>query len=815
MEVKMVLKYQNLISNMSLEEKIRLTSGKDNWRTVEMKHLGIPKITLSDGPHGLRHQEEGQDHLGINDSNPATCFPPACLTAASFDEDLLYEMGKAIGYEALCQNVQVVLGPGVNIKRNPLCGRNFEYFSEDPCLSSRLSTGWVRGVQSMGVGTSLKHFAMNNQENNRMKSDSLADRKTMHDIYLKAFEGPVRDAKPYTVMASYNLIDGVYACEHPYLLRDVLRKRFGFEGVLVTDWGAMNDKVKSLQAGLDLEMPGGAMYFDEEVKEAIGAEKMDVRHLDQAVDRILELVFRTRNSREEMLSEYGPLDKESVNREKHHELARRVARESMVLLKNEEGILPLKKENAPRILVTGILAEKPRYQGAGSSHINPYKVTSLLDGLDGRQIPYKYYQGYSLTDGVPDESLKEEILSAIEEDDIILVAAGLPDEYESEGFDRAHMRLPKQQDDLIMNLTKKSRKVVVLLYAGAPVEMPWADAVSAIFNLYLPGQAGGEAAVDLLFGEYSPSGKLPETIPLRYEEHPTSEIFGVDNYEVEYREGIYVGYRYFDKAEKEVLFPFGHGLSYTAFQYQDLSLSRKEIRMEEEEEVTVSFRLRNTGPLEGKETAQLYLERVNQEGYVVKKSLKGFRKISLKPGEEKNIEIRLRTEDFCEYDLNLEKEVLYEGGYRIHIGSSSRDLRLTTEIKSTGIQPDMATVPEYYRKPEGKPSRRDFEMLKGTRVRKIQTGKPYTVDHTLYEMKDALQMRIVMRILKRMLAGATGVKDENDNAYKVVYSMFMHTPIKRLSLLSPDKMPKYLGESIVHIANGEFLKAAKKARDKK
>ena len=648
-----------------------------------------------------------------------------------------------------------------------------------------------------------------------MKSDSLADRKTMHDIYLKAFEGPVKDAKPSTVMASYNLIDGIYACEHPYLLGDVLRKRFGFEGVLVTDWAAMNDKVKSLQAGLDLEMPGGARYFDDEVREAIREEKMDVRHLDQAVDRILELVFRTRNSREEMLSVYGPLDKASVDREKHHELARRIARESMVLLKNEEGILPLKKDNAPRILVTGVLADKPRYQGAGSSHINPYKVTSLLDGLDGRDILYKYYQGYALTDEVSDEGLQEEILSAIEEDDIILVAAGLPDEYESEGFDREHMRLPKQQDDLILKLTKKSRKVIVLLYAGAPVEMPWVDGVSAIFHLYLPGQAGGEAAVDLLFGECSPSGKLPETIPFHYEDHVTSEIFGIDNYEVEYREGIYVGYRYFDKVEKEVLFPFGHGLSYTSFQYDALSLSQHEIAMEKEEEVTVSFRLRNVGSVEGKEIVQLYLERVNQEGYVVRKYLKGFRKISLKPGEEKNIEIRLRTEDFCEYDLNLEKEVLYEGGYRIHIGSSSRDLRLTAEIDSKGIQADAASVPEYYRKPQGKPARRDFEMLKGTQVGKMQTGKPYTVDHTLYEMKDALQMRIVMRILKRMLAGATGVKDENDNAYKVVYSMFMHTPIKRLSLLSPDKMPKYLGESIVHMANGEFLKAAKKARDRR
>ncbi|MFH5835774.1 beta-glucosidase family protein [Proteiniclasticum sp. C24MP] len=810
-----MLKHQSLISSMTLEEKIRLTSGKDNWRTVEMKHLGIPKITLSDGPHGLRHQEEDQDHLGINESNPSTCFPLASLTAASFDEDLLYEMGRAIGYEALCQDVQVVLGPGVNIKRNPLCGRNFEYFSEDPCLSAKLGTAWIRGVQSMGVGASLKHFAMNNQESNRMKSDSLVDRKAMHDIYLKSFEGPVKEGKPYTVMGSYNLIDGIYACEHPYLLNDVLREKFGFEGVLVTDWSAMNDKKASFMAGLDLEMPGGAVYFDEEVREAILTGKMEEKYLDQSVDRILDLVFRTRNSREKMLAEYGPLDKNSVDREKHHELSRRIARESMVLLKNELGILPLEKESMHRLIITGALAEKPRYQGAGSSHINPYKVTSLRDGLDEKGIKYTFFQGYSLMDEEQEEGLEEEILSVIEEDDIVLVAAGLPDEYESEGFDREHMRLPTQQNELILQLTKKSRKVIVLLYSGAPVEMPWADEVAAILNCYLPGQAGGEAAADLLFGEFSPCGKLPETLPHRYEDHVTSEIYGIENYQVEYREGIYVGYRYFDKAGKQVRFPFGHGLSYTEFQYEELSLSQYEIRMDKEEEVTVSFRLRNIGEREGKEISQLYIERMDQEGYVVKKSLKGFKKTSLRPGEEKIIEIKLQTEDFCEYDLKLEKEVLYEGRYMIHIGSSSQELRLTGEIKSRGIHLDKAEVPQYYARLDGKPSRSAFEALKGIRIRKTEIGKPFTVNNTLYEMKDALQMRIVMKIMKRMLADATGVKSEKDNAYKVVYSMFMHTPIKRLSLVSPDKMPKYLGESIVHIANGEFLKAAKKARDKK
>lgn len=810
-----MLKYQNLINKMTLDEKIKYTSGKDTWRTEELRHLDIPKITLSDGPHGLRHQEEGREHLGMNDSNSATCFPLACLTAASFDEELLFEMGQAIGYEALCQNVHVVLGPGVNIKRNPLCGRNFEYFSEDPFLSSKMGTAWIKGVQSMGVGTSLKHFALNNQEKNRMKSDSLVDKKAMHDIYLKSFEGTVKDGKPYTVMGSYNLVDGVYVCEHNYLLKEVLRNKFGFEGVIMSDWSAINDKVASLKAGLDLEMPGGAHYFDEDVKEAVLTQKLDELLVDQAVDRILDLVFRTQNNREEMIRKYGVLSKDVVDIEKHHALARRIARESIVLLKNEKKCLPLKKESTERVIVTGSLAKKARFQGAGSSHINPYKVTSLLDGLKENNIEYTFFEGYSLIDGDDSDVLQSEILSDIREEDIILIAAGLPDEYESEGFDREHMRLPKQQNELIEKLTKKSRNVVVMIYAGAPVEMPWFKDAAAILYLYLPGQAGGEAAADILTGAYCPSGKLPETIPIHYEDHVTSDFYGIENYQVGYREGIYVGYRYFDKADKKVLFPFGHGLSYTEFHYEDLKISRKEIHDDVKEEVTISFRIRNTGEMEGKEISQLYLQRMNQDGYSVVKSLKGIVKTSLKPGEEKLVQIKLRVEDFYEYDLHLEKEVLYGGEYLIHIGSSSQDLRLSAGISASGITLKKNAIPEFYISPKGKPSRSDFEQLKEIKMEETAIGKPFTVDNSLYEMKDSLQMKIIMRILNKMLADVSGVKSEKDDAYKVMHSMFMHTPIKRLSLVSPDKMPKYLGESIVHIANGEFLKAAKKAREKK
>lgn len=803
-----MLKHQELIDKMSLADKIRITSGKDNWRTEEFPNLGIPKITLSDGPHGLRHQEEEQDHLGINESNPATCFPPACLSAASFDEELLYDMGRAIGIEAVNDGVHVVLGPGINIKRNPLCGRNFEYFSEDPYLSARLSSAWIKGLQSTGVGASLKHFALNNQEKNRMKSDSIADRKAMHDIYLKAFEKPVREARPYTVMCSYNLVDGVYASENAFLLKDILRERFGFQGVVVTDWAAMNDKTASLKAGLDLEMPGGAGYFDEHLEKDIRSGKLDEGILDQAVDRILELILKTAGNHK-IKELTGTLDIE-----KHHELSKRIALDSVILLKNEDKLLPLSKENR-RIVVVGSLAEKPRYQGAGSSHIIPYKLTSLLDALKEKGISYTYYDGYPLEEGHPPVQSTDEILKGIRREDTVIIAAGLPDSYESEGFDREHMRLPDEQNDLIEKIAEINRNIAVLLYGGAPVEMPWIEKVSGLVNLYLPGQAGGEVAQEILFGETNPSGKLPETYPLLYSDHVTSEIYGRENYEVSYREGLYVGYRYFDKAKKKVLFPFGYGLSYTEFTYEDLVVSHDRIDFDETFELTVTFRMKNTGEISGKETAQLYIRKTDHEGYMAEKELKGFRKVLLRAGEESEVTFKIGKEEFLQYDLGEEKQLVYEGEYDILVGSSSRDILLEKRIYISGEPFRKADLPEFYVHPSGSPSLEDFEALLGRKIPETKTERPFTVDNTLSEMSGVPQMKIVIRKLSSMLMESAGVKSRQDNAYKVVHSMFMQTPIKRLTLVSPDKMPKYMGEVLVLIANGEYLKAAAKARAKK
>lgn len=810
-----MLKYQTLIERMTLEEKIRITSGQDNWRTEVFPHLGIPEITLSDGPHGLRHQEKEQDHLGINQSNTSTCFPPACLSAASFDEELLFEMGRAIGFEALCDNVQVVLGPGVNIKRNPLCGRNFEYFSEDPYLASRLGASWIKGLQSMGVGASLKHYAMNNQESNRMKSNSIVDPKAMHDIYLEAFSYAVRNAQPLTVMGSYNLVDGVYASENKKLLRDILRAENGFKGTVVTDWGAMNDKIASFKAGLDLEMPGSLGYFDEEVLSAVKNGELDESILDEAVDRILSLIFQTMENRNTMLRELGPLGRESVDQERHHSLARRIARESIVLLKNRDGVLPLEKGMKSRVIVIGALAGEPRYQGAGSSHINPYRTSTLLEGLIAQGINPVFLEGYALDEREHQKKLLDEVISAVREEDTVILAMGLPETYESEGFDREHMRLPESQNTLIQEISRLNKRIVVVLYGGAPVEIPWIDEVSSLVNAYLPGQAGGEAVADVLFGEVNPCGKLPETYPLRYEDHVTSEFYGKDNYQVEYREGIYVGYRYFDKVDKPVLFPFGFGLSYTDYAYRDLLVPREIADFKSDHDISISFMLKNIGSMAGKEVSQLYLRKKDREGYLVEKSLRGFRKTALQPGEEVLVTFQLDEEDFLQYDAMKGRKVIYEGDYEILVGSSARDIHLTGSITVKGEKYKQTDLPDFYAKPEGKPEKKDFERLMGKTISPFFLSKPYTRENTLFELREVRQMKPVTRKILRMLKEATGVESEEDNAYKVVYSMLMHTPIKRLSLVSPDKMPKYLGEVLIHIANGEYLQAAKKARNRK
>lgn len=803
-----MLKYEKIIRKMSLLEKVSLTSGKDYWRTKALVRLRIPKITLSDGPHGLRHQGEDQDHMGINQSNPSTCFPPACLTAASFDPSLLFKMGQAIGYEALSENVQVVLGPGVNLKRNPLCGRNFEYFSEDPVLAGNLSAGWIKGVKSMGVGVSLKHFALNNQEKKRMMSNSVVDEKTMFDLYLKAFEIPLKEAKPDTVMCSYNLVNGTYASENKWLLTSVLREEFGYSGLVVTDWGAMNDKRKALKAGLDLEMPGSQGYFDAMTLRALTAGTLEEKSLDQSVDRILELIYKTSTQQDEMVQRHGPFQMTKEMVENHHELARHIATESAVLLQNKNRILPLEKPSRQKIHVVGELAQTPRYQGAGSSHINAYKVTSLKEILEKEQIKFNFIPGYSLQ-SQHQEQMDGKALLAISEDDVVVLALGLPESFEAEGFDRKHMRLPENQNHLVKKLLDRTKNIIVLMYGGAPVEMPWADQVAAILNLYLPGEAGGEAAYDLIFGEVNPSGKLPETYPISYSDHVTSEIYGKQTDQVEYREGLYVGYRYFDRAHKPVRFPFGHGLSYTDFSYRDLVLEEQVIDFREKETYTIRFLLKNNGDQVGKEVSQLYLKIKNQKGYGVVKKLLAFQKTLLQPGEEKEITFKVRENDFVEYDPVKKRKIVLEGDYELLVGTSSAMLPLSRQITLKGETMSSKVYADFYTNLIGKPTREDFITLLGHALEKPKKRKVFTSNDSLSDMKDQAQMKPILAQLEKILKSSTGTGVDDEDGFQTVYAMLMETPIKRLSLVSPEKMPGFLGETIVHVANGKYAKATK------
>lgn len=655
-----------IVKQMTLEEKAGMCSGKDFWHLKGVERLGIPEVMVSDGPHGLRKQAEETDHLGLNESIKAVCFPTACATACSFDRDLLQKMGETIGDECQAENLSVILGPAVNIKRSPLCGRNFEYFSEDPYLASQMAAAHIKGVQSKNVGTSIKHFAANNQEHRRMSCSSEIDERTFREIYLGAFETAIKEAKPDTVMCSYNKINGEFASENHKLLTEILRDEWGFEGYVMSDWGAVNERVKGLKAGLDLEMPGSGGHTDREIAEAVKNGTLDEAVLDTAVERILGIVFKFIDNRQE-----GKFDKEA-----DHKLAAKIAAESMVLLKNE-GILPLPKEGK-KIAFIGKFAEKPRFQGGGSSHINSFKVTSALDAVKG-VTEVAYAQGYDVKEDKIDQAMFEEAVETAKHADAAVIFAGLPDAFESEGYDRSHMRMPNCQNALISEIAKVQENVVVVLHNGSPVEMPWADDVKGILEAYLCGQAVGQAEVDLLFGDANPCGKLAETIPYKLSDNPSYLNFPGDGQKVEYKEGVFVGYRYYDTKEMPVRYPFGFGLCYTTFEYSDLQLSKGEIM--DTDTLKVSLKVKNTGNMAGKEIVQLYV--ADKTGAVSRpvKELKNFAKVELQPGEEKTVEMELDKRSFAWYCTEIQDWYAATGEYEIMAAASSRDVRLTKTVK--------------------------------------------------------------------------------------------------------------------------------------
>ena len=655
---------------MTLEEKAGMCSGLDFWHLKEVEHLGIPKVMVSDGPHGLRKQDEKGDHLGINDSIKAVCFPPAVLSACSFDRGLMEEMGKAIGREAQANDVSVVLGPAVNIKRSPLCGRNFEYYSEDPYLAGEIAAAFVKGVQSQHVGTSIKHFAANNQEYRRMSSSSEVDERTLREIYFPAFETAVKKAQPYTFMCSYNQINGTFASENKWLLTDVLRNDWGFEGYVMSDWGAVNDRVKGLEAGLDLEMPGSNGTNDALIMEAVKNGTLKEEVLDQAVERILRIIFEYADHRKP----------QEFTMEKDHEEAQHIAEESMVLLKNENHILPLKTSEKAAFI--GGFARNPRFQGGGSSHINCFKTTNVLDSVpcDAQVV---YAEGFPADRDFYDKALADEAVKAAAEADKAVIFAGLPESFESEGYDRSHMRLPECQNRLITEILKVQPNTVIVLHNGSPVEMPWLGEIKGLLETYLGGQAGGAAAANILYGKINPSGKLAETMPLKLSDNPSYLNFGGGE-KVEYREGIFVGYRYYDTKEMDVAFPFGYGLSYTTFAYSNLKLSME--NPTEKDTVMVSADVTNTGKSAGKEVVQLYIRDLTGSAIRPEKELKGFEKVFLEPGETKTVTMELNKRSFAWYNTELHDWFAASGDYEILVGASSRDIRLTETLHLNSSQ---------------------------------------------------------------------------------------------------------------------------------
>ena len=661
-----IAKIRELIAQMTLEEKAGLCSGEDFWHTKAVERLGVPASMVSDGPHGLRKQDDKVDHLGVNESIKAVCFPAASATAASFDKALIEKMGEAVGDSCQHEKLSVVLGPAVNIKRSPLCGRNFEYFSEDPYLTGKMAAAFIHGVQSRNVGVSIKHFAANSQEHRRMSSSSDVDERTLREIYFPGFEIPVREEKPWTVMCSYNRVNGTFASENHWLLTEVLRDEWGFDGYVMSDWGAVADRVKGVAAGLDLEMPSSGGYNDRKIVAAVRAGELDEKLVDLAVERILNIVFRyVENAKPET-----PWDQE-----KDHLLAADIAGECMVLLKNEDGVLPLSKDD--EIAFIGEFAEKPRFQGGGSSHINCFKTTSALEAAKGLKVTYA--QGYSVARDEATPDMIAEAVAAAKKAKVAVVFAGLPDVYESEGYDRSHMRMPACQNELIEAVAAANPNTVVVLHNGSPVEMPWIDKVKGVIEAYLGGQAVGLATVRVLYGDVNPSGKLPESFPKKLSDNPSYLYYGGEGNVTEYREGVFVGYRYYDKKDMDVLFPFGHGLSYTNFAFSDLRLDKAE--MDDTDTLKVSVKVKNTGDRAGKCVVQLYVGDKESTPIRPVRELKGFEKVALEPGEEKVVCFELGKRAFAYWNTAIHDWHVETGEFTLEIGASSRDIALCETVK--------------------------------------------------------------------------------------------------------------------------------------
>ncbi|MCB0563925.1 MAG: glycoside hydrolase family 3 C-terminal domain-containing protein [Phaeodactylibacter sp.] len=708
-------KARSLVQQMTLEEKAGLCSGQDIWATKPVERLGIPSIWMTDGPTGLRKATSGKE-AGLGSSLPATCFPTASALGASWNTGLIFEVGQAIGRECQAQDVQILLAPGVNMKRSPLGGRNFEYFAEDPVLSGEMAAAFIRGVQSEGVGTSLKHFAVNNQEFERMFISAELDERSLREAYLPAFRIAVKKANPWTVMCAYNKVNGIYASEHAYLLHQILKEEWGYKGFVVSDWGAVNDRVEGIRAGMHLEMPSSGGYNDEKIVTAVRSGDLDEGRLNEVVEELLAVILLADASRKEGLS---------VDPVQHHRLARRVAAECMVLLKNGEDLLPLAANTS--LAVIGRFAKEPRFQGAGSSQVVPTQVDNAWDALQPYFESLTYAPGYQDPDRI-DQHLIDEACSVAAEAGAAVLFVGLPSKYESESFDRQHLGLPPAHNALVEAVSQVQPNTVVVLTNGSAVSMPWHNEVKAILEGWLAGQGGGGAVADILSGKVNPSGKLSETFPQRLEHNPSFLNWPGAHGKVLYGEGIFIGYRYYDAKGVEPLFPFGHGLSFTNFEYSEMSLS--EAAVTDNSKITVRVSVHNSGHRAGQEVVQLYISQEECRLQRPEKELRAFAKVPLEPGAQKEVIFQLDPRDFAYYNPAIGEWVVDGGAYYIMVGASSRDIRLKQVVEIRGDKEAFVPFTRYTPIKEWLRHPRSAETMKAMmeKVWQYYGGKPADED---------------------------------------------------------------------------------------
>ena len=797
---KKVTLEETILKTLSQKEKVRLLTGMGAWHTFDCNGK-LPSIMMTDGPHGLRKQENeavGQNNL----SKMATCFPTESAIACSWDTEAAFKLGAAIGEEALSEKVSVVLGCGVNIKRSPLCGRNFEYFSEDPFLAGKMAAGYIKGVQSKGIGTSLKHFAGNNQETHRQTSNSQIDERALREIYLQAFEIAVKEAQPATVMASYNRLNGEYACENRKLLTDILRDEWGFKGTIISDWGAAIDMVSCIKAGLDLEMPDSKGVHSSHVLKALEDGRLTEKELDRAVLKVIGLV----------MSQASKLKDVSIDYENHHNISKDLECESAVLLKNN-GFLPLYEES--EVLIVGEMAEHMRFQGGGSSHVTTRDTANVIESLKKLGVKVTYAKGYHEDNDTPDENLEAESLRLAKTGIKILFFGGLTEKFEGEGYDRKNLHMPMNQTRLFNKLYEVNNNIAFIAFGGSPMKITFASKAKAILHMYLGGQAVGEACADLITGRVNPSGKLAETFPCSLEEIPSYEYFGRESDDVEYRESLFVGYRYYDTYNKPVQFAFGHGLSYTTFEYSDIKLSTDNFIRGTME---VTFKLKNTGSRKGKEVAQIYIQNPKCNYLRPLKELRGFKKVLIEPGEQKEITIKLEERSFSIYDEDRKEFIMPKGNYKILVASSSDDIRLKSEVHVEGVEylrDDRKLLHEYFHQngENFKISRELFEKLYGRELSNLDGRKKgeFTVKNSLEQLaKHSLLGKIMVVFAKIEALKINKGKRKDDPEVMMLMRGIMEGTIDSVIFQSGGIIPYKVAEAMVFSANGHHIKAVLK-----